>query len=189
MRTVLELRHRGGTCIVINPMRERGYERFAIPSDVRSLFTGSKMCDLYVQPHIGGDRALLAGIAKELIERGQVDQAFCAAHVDHLDEYIDSIQSLSWDDIQQRSGVDRTIIADLADRYARSKATVFAWAMGITHHVDGVENVQAIAALACLRGMVGRSGAGLLPLRGHSTSRAWAVWASHHASKKHSLNA
>ena len=76
--------------------------------------------------------------------------------------------TISWDEIIAKSGVTRKQIDDIAERYAEAKNVVFSWTMGITHHAHGVENVQAIANLALLRGMVGRPGAGLLPIRGHS---------------------
>ena len=170
MRTVMELRRRGGKCIVINPLRERGLEKFSVPSDPISLLSGGTvMADVYVQPHIGGDRALIAGIvqALEAID-GAVDSQFLAEHTDNSEDFLESCRSLSWDAIEQQSGVERQQIEELARLYAASVGTVFAWAMGITHHLDGVDNVRAIAALACTRGMVGRVGAGLLPLRGHS---------------------
>jgi molybdopterin-dependent oxidoreductase alpha subunit len=170
MRTVMELRRRGGQCIVVNPLRERGLEKFSVPSDPRSLLGGGTvMCDLYIQPHIGGDRALIAGILQALQEvPGAIDQQFLDEHTVGADDFLASCAEYSWHDIVQQSGVSREQIVRLAQCYAASKGTIFAWAMGITHHADGVENVQALAALACMRGMVGRAGAGLLPLRGHS---------------------
>jgi molybdopterin-dependent oxidoreductase alpha subunit len=168
MKTIIDLRRRGGTVIVINPLREVGLERFRVPSDVRSLLLGSRIADLYVQPHIGGDIALLAGVAKVLRERGASDEAFMAEHTEGWEAFCAHVAGLAWDDIVDRSGVARATIERIADLCAASKHTIFAWAMGITHHEHGVENVQMIANLALLRGMVGRPRCGLLPLRGHS---------------------
>src|SRR5262249_26552442 len=78
------------------------------------------------------------------------------------------LRSTSWEEICEKSGVERSQIDDIAARYAAAKRVVFSWTMGITHHLHGVANVEAIANLALMRGMVGRSGAGLLPIRGHS---------------------
>ena len=86
---------------------------------------------------------------------GAVDTQFLAEHTDNSEDFLESCRSLSWDAIEQQSGVDRQQIEELARLYAASVGTVFAWAMGITHHLDGVDNVRAIAALACTRGMVG----------------------------------
>ncbi|MCH8316722.1 MAG: molybdopterin-dependent oxidoreductase, partial [Planctomycetes bacterium] len=168
MRNIIELRRRGGKVIVINPLRELGLVRFKVPSDVRSLLFGSKIADVYVQPHIGGDIAFLVGVAKAVIEQSAVDDDFVANYTDGWDAYKQHVESLSWETILDRSGIDRVMIDEVAELYAASKRTIFCWAMGITHHAHGVENVQMIANLAMTRGMLGRPGCGLLPLRGHS---------------------
>jgi molybdopterin-dependent oxidoreductase alpha subunit len=195
MRTLVDLKRRGGKVIVINPLKEVGLVRFRVPSDVRSLLFGSDIADEYVQPHIGGDIALLSGIAKTLIEmdgaalplpratepalrpegregegrgEGAIDRDFLRNHVDDWPAVREHLHRLDWETITHRSGVSRDTIAHIAQIYAQSKNTIFCWAMGITHHEHGVRNVQAIANLALMRGMLGRPGAGLLPLRGHS---------------------
>lgn len=168
MRTIVELRRRGGTVVVINPLRETGLVRFKVPSDWRSMIRASTIADHYIQPNVGGDCALLAGLAKSILERSNEDEAFMRAHTDDGDAFRASIEAMKWGEITRRSGVDRATIDRLADLYAGSKNTIFCWAMGITHHEHGVENVQMIANVALLRGMIGRPGAGLLPLRGHS---------------------
>jgi molybdopterin-dependent oxidoreductase alpha subunit len=168
MKTIIELRRRGGKVVVINPLREVGLERFRVPSDVRSMLFGSRTSDVYVQPHIGGDIALLSGIAKAVIEAGGVDEAFVRDHCEGWEAWRAHVEGLAWDDVVAGSGVDRATIERLGAIYAASRRTIFCWAMGITHHEHGVENVQAIGGLAMLRGMVGRPGCGLLPLRGHS---------------------
>ncbi len=168
MRNIIELRRRGGKVIVINPLRELGLVRFKVPSDVRSLLFGSKIADVYVQPHIGGDIAFLVGVAKAVIEQGKVDDEFVDQYTDGWEAFKQHVESLSWETILDRSGVDRVTIDEVAQIYAASKRTIFCWAMGITHHAHGVENVQMIANLAMTRGMLGRPGCGLLPLRGHS---------------------
>ena len=168
MRTIIELRRRGGTVIVVNPLRELGLVRFKVPSDIRSLLFGSKIADVYAQPHIGGDISFLVGVAKAVIEQGNVDDDFVANYADGWEAFSQHIESLSWEKILDRSGVDRVMIDEVAQLYAASKRTIFCWAMGITHHEHGVENVQMIANLAMTRGMLGRPGCGLLPLRGHS---------------------
>ncbi len=168
MTTLKNLRRRGGEVIVINPMVETGLVNFSVPSDPWSLLFGSKIASLYVQPHIGGDLALLAGLQKELIERGAVAEKFLSEATSGWEDVHVSIINTSWDEITSKSGVSREQIKQITDRYVQSKRSVFAWTMGITHHAHGVQNVQAIANLALMRGMVGRKGAGLLPIRGHS---------------------
>jgi molybdopterin-dependent oxidoreductase alpha subunit len=168
MRTIVELKRRGGKVIVINPLKETGLVRFKVPSDVRSLLFGSTIADEYMQPHIGGDIALLSGITKVVIDRHAHDERFLKNHADGWNDFRSHIERLSWDDIVHRSGVSRRQIEHVAEMYIKSRNTIFAWAMGITHHEHGVRNVQAIANLAITRGMLGAPGRGLLPLRGHS---------------------
>jgi molybdopterin-dependent oxidoreductase alpha subunit len=168
MRTLMQVRRRGGNVIVINPLKEVGLVNFRVPSDVRSLLFGSRIASLYVQPNIGGDIALLTGVAKLLLERGKTDGAFIADATEGFDDFRRQVESAAWDAIELCSGVNRATIEQIADMYAAAKNAVFGWTMGITHHVHGVENVRMIANLALLRGMVGRPHAGLLPIRGHS---------------------
>jgi molybdopterin-dependent oxidoreductase alpha subunit len=168
MRSLLTVRRRGGDCIVVNPIIETGLVNFRVPSDVRSLLFGSKIATHYVQPHIGGDLALLYGIAKRIDELGAVAEAFINEHCTGWPELQARLRAIPWDEITRKSGVSRADIERMADRYARSKNTVFMWTMGITHHAHGVLNVQAIANLALMRGMIGRPHAGMLPIRGHS---------------------
>ncbi len=168
MRTLMDLKRRGGAVVVVNPLREVGLERFKVPSDPRSLLFGTTIADLYLQPHIGGDIALLAGLARELIERGAVDRRYLEAHTSGWPALEAHLRGLDPLELERLSGVPRPLLLALVERLQASKATVFAWAMGITHHLHGVDNVRMIADLALMLGMVGRPGAGLLPLRGHS---------------------
>jgi len=168
MRSLMEVRRRGGKVIVINPVRETGLVNFRVPSDIRSLLFGSEIASLYVQPHIGGDLALLYGVAKRIDEMGAADKAFLREHCEGWPELKAHLRSLSWSEIHERSGVSQAQIDQIAECYAAAKNAVFSWTMGITHHAHGVQNVQAIGNLALMRAMVGRLGAGLLPIRGHS---------------------
>ena len=167
MRTLMNVRRRGGNVLVVNPMKEVGLVNFSVPSDVRSLLFGSKIASLYVQPHIGGDIALLTGLAKIVLERGAEDRAFLA-HTEGFEAFVEHGRTTPWDLIEKHSGVERGVIEQMADLYCKAKNVIFGWTMGITHHEHGVENVHAIVNLALLRGMVGRPHAGLLPIRGHS---------------------
>ena len=168
MSCLRQVRSRGGDVVVINPIVELGLVNFRIPSHPWSLLFGTKIASHYVQPHIGGDLALLTGIAKRVLERGEGDLEFLAQATEDSAPWLEHLRQLPWDEIVEKSGVDYETIDRLAQVYGRSRAAVFAWTMGITHHVNGVQNVQAIANLALLRGMVGRPHAGLLPIRGHS---------------------
>src|SRR6516162_8630486 len=167
MRTLMNLRRRGRHVIVVNPMKEVGLVNFSVPSDVRSLLFGSKIASLYVQPHIGGDIALLVGLAKCVLLRGAEDRLFLA-HTEGSEAFIEQVRVTPWDEIENNAGVGRAVIEQMADLYCRARNVVFGWTMGITQHEHGVDNVHAIVNVALLRGMVGRPHAGLLPIRGHS---------------------
>lgn len=168
MRTLMTVRRRGGQVIVINPVIETGMVNFSVPSDVRSLLFGTKIASLYMQPDIGGDLALLTGVAKRIDEMGAHDEGFLKNHCEGWEALVASLRATSWLEIQQKSGVSQAQINRIAEMYAQARNVVFSWTMGITHHIHGVQNVQAIANLALMRGMVGRPQAGLLPIRGHS---------------------
>lgn len=168
MRTLMNVRRAGGQVVVVNPLRETGLVNFRVPSDVRSLLFGSEIAGRYLQPHIGGDFALLTGVAKAVLEQNAVDEGFVHTATEGWEAFRDHVRSISWESIEQASGVDRSSIEETAALYASAKNVVFAWTMGITHHEHGVQNVQAIVNLALMRGMVGRPRAGLLPIRGHS---------------------
>lgn len=168
MTSLMHVRRRGGKVIVVNPVRETGLVKFRIPSDPISLLFGTKIATHYVKPHIGGDLALLWGIAKSLIENGQHDAKFLKDHCASSDEWLEAVERLGWPEIEQKSGVDKSEIQEIANVYAAASKVVFSWTMGITHHAHGVSNVQAIANLAMARGKVGTPGSGLMPIRGHS---------------------
>lgn len=168
MRSFMNIRRRGGKVIVINPMRETGLINFRVPSDVRSLLFGSEIASLYVQPHIAGDLALLMGIAKIILEKKAQDTNFIEQHTEEFAAFVEQVHSTQWDDILRQSGVDKAQIEQIAEHYLRAKNAVIGWCMGITHHLHGTQNVQMIANVALLRGMVGRRKAGVMPIRGHS---------------------
>jgi molybdopterin-dependent oxidoreductase alpha subunit len=165
---LVELRRRGGKVIVVNPLRELGLVRFRVPSDWRSMLLGSDVADLYLQPHVGGDVALLKALLKAVLERGGVARDFVAAHTTGWDAVEGDLASSSWDVLEREAGVARAEIARAADALVGARRGVFLWAMGLTHHAHGVDNVLALANLALARGWLGRPGCGLLPVRGHS---------------------
>ncbi|WP_437205643.1 FdhF/YdeP family oxidoreductase [Planctomicrobium sp. SH664] len=168
MRSLMEIRRRGGHVVVVNPIREVGLTNFSVPSDVRSLLFGSEIASLYLQPQIGGDIALLTGVAKLLLERNGANREFIESATEGFDEFVATVRQATWEEIERRSGVAKREIEELANLYQQAKNVIFGWTMGITHHLHGVENVQMIANLALLRGMVGKPNAGFMPIRGHS---------------------
>lgn len=162
-------RERGGEVVVINPAREPGLVRFSVPKSPKSLLLGgTEIASAFLQPNIGEDIALFKGLAKALLEAGCQDDKFIATHAQGFGDFELDVRSTAWETIETRTGVARPEIERVAGLYARSRSAVFAWGMGMTHHRHGVENIEYISNLALLRGMIGRPGAGLLPLRGHS---------------------
>lgn len=162
------IRDRGGKIVVINPAKEPGLVKFAVPKSPASLIAGgTEIASEFLQPNIGTDYLLLQGIARAVLEKHGEDESFIQQHLEGFSEYRDAIQSLTWDEIAA-CGVSRQEIEKVAELYISAERTIFAWGMGVTHHVHGVENVEQIANLALLRGMVGKPHSGLLPLRGHS---------------------
>jgi molybdopterin-dependent oxidoreductase alpha subunit len=165
---LVEIRRRGGSVIVVNPYRETGLVRFRVPSDWRSMLFGSDVSDLYLQPHVGADIPLLLLLLRRVIERGAADEAYLRAHTDGWDAVRAHAMAQDPDALLAACGVPAAEVEAAADVVAQARRGVMAWAMGITQHAHGVDNVQAIANLALARGWVGRPGAGLLPIRGHS---------------------
>lgn len=162
-------RKRGGHVVIINPAKEPGLVKFAIPKSARSMLSGgTEIASAYLQPRIGEDMALMKALAKAILERGADNQDFIARYTEGSEDFIADIQNADWNTLTERCGVSREEIDRVAELYAASYSAVFAWGMGMTHHENGVENIETLAALALLRGMIGRTGAGLLPLRGHS---------------------
>ena len=162
------IRRRGGKVIVINPVVEKGLVEFRVPSDPISMLFGSKIASDYVQVRPGGDLALFSGLAKTILDKGQIDSDFIESATEGFDNFKESIQELSWGDIELGSGLSRQEIESVGQQYIGAQNVVFGWCMGITHHAHGTASVQSIVNLALLRGMVGKKHAGLLPIRGHS---------------------
>lgn len=169
MNELIKLRERGGKIIVINPVMEIGLVKFGSPAfPIKSLIPGSDISSLYLQPIPGSDVALFMGIQKSLIERGMIQQEFLQAHTEGWEAIITQAQEISWETITKTCGVSQEEIAAAATIIGTSKKVVFAWAMGITQHQNGVDNVYSIANTALLTGNAGKEGAGVMPVRGHS---------------------
>lgn len=164
-----QCRERGGQVVVINPAKEPGLVKFAVPKSPKSLLKGgSEIASEYLQPNIGSDWYLLMGLCKAVIEFGTNNSDFIDKYTTGSDAFFDQVQTLDWQTIENQTALSKIRIIEIAKLYGKANKAVFAWGMGITHHNNGVENIEAIANLAMLRGMIGQVGAGLLPLRGHS---------------------
>ncbi|HTO05792.1 MAG TPA: FdhF/YdeP family oxidoreductase [Myxococcota bacterium] len=187
MLTVLQAAKRRGCAIVsINPLRERGVTAFANPQELRGLLGfGTALADLFVQVRVGGDVALLQGVSKCVLEledaapRTVLDRDFIATHTQGFDAWRRALAGRSFEELERNSGVTRAAMREVAELYARSRAVIACWAMGLTQHEHGVANVQELVNLLLLRGNIGRPGAGPCPVRGHSNvqgDRTMGIW-------------
>ena len=168
MNELIKLRDRGGKVIAINPMMEVGLVKFASPAFPVSLFTGSDIASVYLQPIPGSDVALFTGIQKALLESGKIQHEFLEAYTEDWQGVITHIENTSWETITTTCGVSQTEIETAAKIISNSQKVVFAWAMGITQHQNGVDNVYSIVNTALMTGNIGRVGTGVMPVRGHS---------------------
>lgn len=168
MTQLADLRKRGGKIIVINPLKEPPLQRFHVPSQPLSLLFGTEIASLYIQPYAGGDVAVLVGVLKHLIDKDAIDLNFINTHATGWESVRDDVARASWEDIVTTGGVSKEDLAEMAQLIGEAKAVIFAWAMGITHHASGVDNVLALSNVAIATGNVGKPGAGMLPIRGHS---------------------
>jgi molybdopterin-dependent oxidoreductase alpha subunit len=187
MLTELQKASRNGCKIVsINPLIESGLMRFKNPQEPFRLFgAGTEMACLFLPIRINGDVAVLKGIMKEMLEEdertgGQVlAHDFLEHHTECFEEFARDIRNESWDRIVENSGISRELIHQAAEVAIKSERMICSWAMGITQHKNGVSNVQSIVNFALLRGQIGRRGAGICPVRGHSNvqgDRTVGIW-------------
>lgn len=171
---------RGARIAVFNPIREKGLQRFADPQDKLEMITGgnTKIATNYYQPRQGGDMAAIRGISKvvfaeDATARAQgkpaiIDYDFLAEHTLEFEAYRAAVEATSWDAILDQSGLTREEIEEAASIYMNADSVIATWAMGVTQHKHSVLIVREITNLMLLRGNVGRPGAGLCPVRGHS---------------------
>ncbi|CRZ13483.1 FdhF/YdeP family oxidoreductase [Mycolicibacterium neworleansense] len=187
MLSVLEKAKANGAKIVaINPLPEAGLIRFKDPQKINGVVGhGVQIADEFVQIRIGGDMALFAGLGRLLLEAEDrapgsvVDREFIAAHCAGYDEYAAQTRAVDLDTVTEASGVDRAQLQRVADLLATSQRTVICWAMGLTQHHHAVATIGEATNLLLLRGMIGKPGAGVCPVRGHSNvqgDRTMGIW-------------
>ncbi len=168
MKYLYMARKRGARIAVVNPMREPGLERYWVPSNPESALFGTQVATDFFAVSTGGDIAFLTGVLKVLADEGLVDDRFIREHTTGWEELRAGLAQRSLEDLARWSGSSVEDIERFARMYAAAGSAVLVWSMGITQHVCGVDNVRAIIDLALTRGNVGRPGAGLMPIRGHS---------------------
>ncbi|MFT4571060.1 MAG: molybdopterin-dependent oxidoreductase alpha subunit, partial [Candidatus Binatia bacterium] len=179
-------KERGTRIVAINPLRERGLVRFSNPQRPTQLLGAStEIADLYLQVRVGGDIALLKGIMKCVFEAEDatpgavIDLDFIAEHTAGFEALRTSLAAIEFEELETRSGLSHSDMQAAADIYIAAKSTIACWAMGLTQHQHGVENVREVVNLLLLRGNIGRPGAGVCPVRGHSNvqgDRTMGIW-------------
>ena len=174
-----EAAERGAKIVTINPLKERGLERFAHPKSPMDMLTGGvNITHLYLQPQIGGDLAFLKGMMKLVLEADEaariagekrvLDLDFIATHTHGLEALKQDLTAETWERIEAQSGLSRAEIAEAAQIYMNADRVICTWAMGLTQHKGAVETIQQVINLLLLRGNIGRPGTGPCPVRGHS---------------------
>ena len=182
MLTALEGAKRNGARIIsINPLEETGLSRFKNPQDFlnprralgTALGSGTPLADMHVPVRIGGDLALLKGVAKTLLEwdkdgRPTVDRAFIESNTEGFQALAADLEGQCWEEVTTAAGVPREMIRDVAAWMASTNRVIICWAMGITQHQHSVSTIGQIVNLLLMRAAIGRPGAGACPVRGHS---------------------
>ncbi|RAH33873.1 FdhF/YdeP family oxidoreductase [Pantoea agglomerans] len=182
-RMLHSLRHaadHGAKIVTFNTLRERGLERFADPQKPLEVVTSKagNISSSYYQPNLGGDMAAVRGMVKSLLEThrarlaagesGLFDQTFINAKTNGIEAYLDAVDNTSWMQIVAQSGLTQAQIREAAAIYQSADRVICTWAMGITQHKHSVDTVREITNLQLLFGQLGKKGAGLCPVRGHS---------------------
>ena len=170
MLTALRDSKRAGASIVsINPLKETGMVRFKHPQNpLEVLGTGNSIADRHIRVKVNGDQALFRGLAKIIIPLLEEQPQFIIDHTHGFDQYRDSVANTSWSEIVSQSGVERSEINKLGKLMNRADSIICCWAMGLTQHKNSVATIQEIVNVLLLGGNIGRPGAGLCPVRGHS---------------------
>ena len=196
MSSLQKAKENGAKIIAVNPLPEAGLMNFTNPNPQHydnwleyplAMFGNqpTKLADLFLPIRIGGDAAFLKGVIKILIEREKMsptpvfDYEFINEKTEGFQEFVAGIESASWETIIEQSGLSLQQITEVAEIYAQSNRVITCWAMGITQHKKAVATIQDIANLHFLRGQIGKPGAGLCPVRGHSNvqgDRTMGVW-------------
>ena len=177
---------KGCKIVSINPLREPGLIRFKHPQEVSgTIGNGTKLSDLFLPVRINGDIALLKGIMKEMLEEeerrpGQVlERDFIDNQTAGFEEFIKALKGESWDEIVEKSGIPRQQIRQAAEIMMSSERTITCWSMGLTQNKNAVSAIEEIVNMHLMRGQIGKPGAGVMPVRGHSNvqgDRTVGIW-------------
>ncbi|MFF3286605.1 FdhF/YdeP family oxidoreductase [Streptomyces sp. NPDC003023] len=181
-----ETKRRGGRVVAVNPLPEAGLIRFKHPQKARGVIgRGTPLADRFLQIRPGGDLALFQALNLLLLEAEDarpgtvVDRGFVETHTAGFDDFAEHVRKVSWDDILTATGLTRAEIEAVSSLVLSSEKVVVCWAMGLTQHKHGVPTIREIVNLLLLRGSIGKPGAGVCPVRGHSNvqgDRTMGIW-------------
>ena len=175
-----DAKENGAKIIHVNPLPEAGLTRFKHPQDyMKGNFKTTTLADIHLPVRIGGDAALLKGLIKVQIQEEAVDPTFISTKTEGYSEMIEATQTVSWSEIERDSGLSKEEIVQAGLLLAKSTATIACWAMGLTQHRNGVAVIQEVVNLLLMNGHIGRKGAGVCPVRGHSNvqgDRTVGIW-------------
>ncbi|MCX4773247.1 MULTISPECIES: FdhF/YdeP family oxidoreductase [unclassified Streptomyces] len=159
----------GAKIISVNPLPEAGLERFKNPQTPLGMIKGAALTDLFLQIRIGGDQALFRLLNKLILQtEGAVDEPFVAEHTHGYEAFAAAAAEADWDETLAATGLDRAAIEQALAMVLASKRTIVCWAMGLTQHKHSVPTIREVVNFLLLRGNIGRTGAGVCPVRGHS---------------------
>jgi molybdopterin-dependent oxidoreductase alpha subunit len=175
MLSALQKAKRNGAVVVsVNPLPEAGLIKFKNPQSPVNVLTGTELSDDFLQIRVGGDMALFQAVGRLLLQReaeepGSVlDRQFLEEHTSGFEDYRAGLADLDWADVLAATGLTRAEIEGLAARFVGSRRTIVCWAMGLTQHKHAVKTLREVVNVLLLQGNLGRPGAGVCPVRGHS---------------------
>ncbi len=164
-----DARKKGASIISINPLIETGMKKFKHPQNlIEMLGFGSKIADKHLKVKINSDQALFRSLSKSLIESGNVDEIFIDKYTNGYDDYRKVVLESDFSELSDITGIPLQEILDVGEKVSQSKSTIVCWAMGITQHKNSVSTIQEIVNFLLLGGNIGKKGAGVCPVRGHS---------------------
>ena len=175
-----DAKKKGARIVSINPLPETGLQRFKHPQDYMSGdFHSTQLADLHIPVRIGGDAALLKGVLKILVDQQSFDQSFIEHKTIQFEQFKQSLDEFSWNQIEQDSGIGRGTIEELAQLCSESNATIACWAMGLTQHRNGVGHSRSRQFIATRRPYWPPGSWTMCPVRGHSNvqgDRTVGIW-------------
>jgi len=181
-----EAKGNGARIIAVNPLPEAGLMRFKNPQNIRGLVgKGTPLADEFCQIKLGGDLAFFQAIghlllaAEEAAPGTVLDSSFVQAHTHGYDDYAKALSELDWAAVDEATGLPREQIVEVAHSFAGAEKIIVCWAMGLTQHKHAVATIREIVNVLLMRGMIGKPGAGVCPVRGHSNvqgDRTMGVW-------------